>query len=166
MNITGIATKEHGLTPLTNIVSSESIINLIYPVGATFISFDAQFNPNTTWTGTTWELIKEGVFLEATETEAQVGKEIEAGLPEISGTIYTDMGLYLGTHMGESGAFSSTVNNQYCKNVKADSINSVDTSLRKTNQKQFNASKSNATYGKSNTVQPNSIRAFIWRRTA
>lgn len=72
MEITAIATKEHGITPLTNIVSSESIINLIYPVGATFISFDAQFNPNTTWTGTTWELQKEGIFIEATRVDGKV----------------------------------------------------------------------------------------------
>ena len=43
------------ITDLTNTTSSKAIIDLIYPIGATFISFDNTFDPNTAWKGTTWE---------------------------------------------------------------------------------------------------------------
>jgi hypothetical protein len=144
------------ITNLTNTTSSKAIIDLIYPVGATFISFDNTFDPNTAWNGTTWEKIKEGIFLEATEVAADVGTEKEAGVPNITGSVnfhMNAMSIVTGAfYAGDSYTFeftpkSGTNYNKYCKFY-------------------FDASRSSAVYGKSDTVQPHSVKAFIWKRTA
>lgn len=37
---------------LTGETSYEKLLNLMYPVGCEFVSYDADFNPNTSWGGT------------------------------------------------------------------------------------------------------------------
>ena len=140
------------ITNLTNTTSSKAIIDLIYPVGATFISFDNAFDPNTVWNGTTWEKIKEGIFLEATEVARDVGTEKEAGLPNITGTAYNIQGV----NYGCDGAFTKTAlgNASWSGNIAG------------YHNLHFNASRSSAVYGKSTTVQPHSVKTFIWKRTA
>lgn len=163
--ITGIV-KDKELTPLTNIVSSEAVINLIYPVGSIYTSLDATFNPNDTWTGTTWELQKEGIFIEATQDDTKVGKETEAGAPNITGsatgrihsnnTSTTNAGYFNGAtgcvEITTKGYYLpySNGNNSYKKNSAGFTID---------------ASKSSAVYGKSNTIQPYSVKAKVWKRT-
>ena len=145
------------ITNLTNITSSKAIIDLIYPVGATFISFDNSFDPNTAWNGTTWEKIKEGIFLEATEVAEDVGTEKEAGLPNITGTFGKTATSAGGNNSNMSGAFSWTKGSE---NVMGGGSNYVGGKMS------FDASRSSAVYGKSDTVQPHSITCFIWRRIA
>lgn len=104
--------------------------------------------------GGVWQLLKEGQFLEATETAEEVGKEIEPGLPNITGSYDSLIQAY---NKGKTGAFSNSTEYSYeyhgfnryndpCTNLKMD------------------ASLSNPIYGNSSTVQPKSIRCFIWRR--
>ena len=140
------------ITNLTNTTSSKAIIDLIYPIGATFISFDNAFDPNTAWNGTTWELIKEGIFLEATEVAGDVGTEKEAGLPNITGTIGNQTGGYT-----PSGAFYIG----YKQNWQC-----ITQQISERGDIFMDASRSSAVYGKSETVQPHSIKTFIWKRTA
>lgn len=151
--ITGIV-KNKELTPLTNIVSSEAVINLIYPVGSIYTSLDATFNPNDTWTGTTWELQKEGIFIEATQDDTKVGKETEAGAPNIKGRFGM---YYYGNTSNINGAVSVITSNNQALNPVAGNAKYVEV--------QLDASKSSAVYGKSNTIQPYSVKAKVWKRT-
>lgn len=151
--ITGIV-KNKELTPLTNIVSSEAVINLIYPVGSIYTSLDATFNPNTTWTGTTWELQKEGIFIEATQQDAKVGVETKAGAPNITGMTSN---YFFGTP-GKNGAITTVSTNNNALATNGGPAKYVNTS--------FNASDSNPIYGRSNTIQPYSVKAKVWKRTA
>ena len=84
-----------------------------------------------------------GRFLEG--ANGNLGKRIEAGLPNITGTFYHDRN----ANFELSGAFSYT--NGRFLNLKND--DNVATS----GYVSFNASKSNAIYGKSTTVQPPAV---------
>ena len=142
-------------TDVTELVVSvaqvkQLIIDLEHPIGSVIHSFDYGYDPNNVYTGTTWEKIKEGIFLEATTTTA--GTEKEAGLPNITGTTGNQTGGYTPTgafYIGDNTGWQCSTN-QYSGrgNVFLD------------------ASRSSAVYGKSTTVQPHSITCFIWRRTA
>ena len=151
MSITAIV-KDKELTPLTNIVSSEAVINLIYPVGSIYTSLDSSFDPNKSWVGTTWEKISSGKYIRATNTEADVGKDVAAGLPDITGSINARAG-YL---WGANGCFSKGATGTTVLQAQ----NGTDASY----ESFFKASASNSIYGKSNTVTPESIDAFIWKR--
>ena len=143
-------------TDITELVVSvaqvkQLIIDLEHPIGSVIHSFDYGYDPNNVYTGTTWEKIKEGIFLEATETTA--GTEKEAGLPNITGNFGS-------INQETDGCFNSSL--QYSELTMAISREYV---FRYTINS-FDASRSSAVYGKSTTVQPHSITCFIWRRIA
>ncbi len=126
------------------------IINFLYPIGAIYITMGAD-DPNTMWQGTTWEKIKSGLFLEATDgTTKEAGKETEAGLPNIWGQFGVK-----GYETTASGCFTRQ---QWNMNASG----ATNTGWLFT----MDASRSSAVYGKSSTVQPNSIAVFMWKRTA
>ena len=141
-----------------------TIIDMVYPVGSTYISLNANFNPNNAWQGTKWQLIKDGIFLEATQDINQVGKETEAGLPDLHANIR------LTTFNGNSVNIINYLNDndKGMASVRGYSrIHQVDiskTNYRGGDELQLRASQENATYGKSDTVQPHSIRCFMWQR--
>lgn len=137
---------------LTDIGNSYSIIDLIYPIGSIYCSLDPSFDPNKIWTGTTWEKIKEGIFLEATETADSIGTEKEAGLPNITGTI--------GNWPSVSGRGTGTFKNYYAGNISGYGGAGSYTYY----YGDIDASRSNPIYGNSETVQPHSITCFIWKR--
>ena len=145
-------------------MTSSGIIDLIYPVGSTYITFESSFDPNTTWIGTTWEKIKEGIFLEATETTA--GTEKEAGLPDLHANIR------LTTFNGNSVRMLNYVDDNDKGMAKlSDYYNVHQVDISKSNysgasQIDIRASYENETYGKSDTVQPHSITCFMWKRIA
>ena len=126
------------------------IIDAFYPVGSVYITFSNTFDPNTAWPNTTWTKIKEGIFLEATETTA--GTEKEAGLPNITGNAYNIQGV----GYNADGAFTKTAlgNASWSGNIAG------------YHQLHFDASRSSAVYGKSSTVQPHSLTVVMWQRTA
>lgn len=131
------------------------LVNYLFPVGTIYTSLDAKFDPNTAWTGTTWEKIKEGIFLEATETTA--GTEKEAGLPNITGKFVVSGGsggtaLWTGCFTTE-GTVGSSHSVSAAQTAQAGGPCVID------------ASRSSAVYGKSSTVQPHSITCFMWKRT-
>lgn len=132
-----------------------SLINLFYPVGSIYMSMDSSFDPNTVWGGT-WEKIEAGRFIEATATAGQVGTNVAAGLPNITGTWGFARGAY-GSQYSATGAFRYTPRGS---TQPAGESGTGDGKL------DFNASRSSTIYGNSSTVQPKSIRAFVWRRTA
>ena len=145
-----LATKEEVMKEVTEEMSAvkKEIFENLYPVGSVYISLSSTFDPNTAWNGTTWEKIKEGIFLEATEVAGDVGTEKEAGLPNITGSFApfcTD---------GANGAFTKSGGS----NGWVGSGPYVHRTIS------LNASRSSAVYGKSDTVQPHSVKTFIWKR--
>ena len=131
------------------------IIDAFYPVGSVYITFSDTFDPNTAWSNTTWKKIKEGIFLEATETTA--GTEKEAGLPNITGTISSHLNTYMNVTTG--AIRPSNGYNYECTPKSGGSYNQY-------NALSFDASRSSAVYGKSDTVQPHSLTVVMWQRTA
>ena len=143
--------------------SIEDVINQIYPVGSIYITLSSTFDPNTTWTGTTWTRLSEGVFLESSTTP---NSEKQAGLPNITGYIenYDQSGrTALLTNYGLNciGAF----------NWKQGTYNVVSTPVgtgsgsSQNNHVEFDASRSSSVYGNSTTVQPHSLTVVMWQRT-
>lgn len=151
--IKGIAYKGkiHNLTDTT---SSKAIIDLVWPVGSVYVSMDPDFDPATTWGGV-WEVIKEGIFLEATEDNTKVGTEIEAGAPNITGEFSQSGTNYSAATCDVSGAFK-------VRSTRASSIgNGVYNSGCYIG---IDASRSSKVYGKSDTIQPHAIKCKFHRR--
>ena len=98
-------------------------------------------------------MIKEGIFLEATEDNAKVGTEIEAGAPDIKGGFYASF--INGTY--SNGAFYGTKAAHAWRCTSNTTQNQVD-------DVGFAASKSNPIYGKSDTIQPHAIKCKFHRR--
>lgn len=141
-----------------------SIIDMIYPVGSIYISLDKDFDPNNAWQGTTWELLKEGLFIEATQDNSKVGKEIEAGLPGPQKVLNK-------IHRGDAGNrpyncgginFVADTNKNTTRGDGHANTTFAQGSVATTN---YYFDNNYAIYGKSDTVQPNSIKAKVWKRT-
>lgn len=133
------------------------VVDLVFPVGSVYISLNSALDPNTQFPNTTWVKISSGKFLENTTDAGQVGVEVAAGLPNIYGWISTgDKGMT--TRSGGAFTNGSTRSGRTCSQVANSGADWCDW--------HFNASNSNAIYGRSSTVQPSSIKCFIWKRTA
>lgn len=89
-------------------------------------------------------------FLEGTTTTSEVGKTVEAGLPNITG----DIGFGAMQGMTGHGAFST-------RHINGDGLRDDSSGLFKTDaMADFNAGNSNRIFGSSDTVQPPAIRLF------
>ena len=135
--------------------ASSNHISFVYPVGSIYTTVNKDFDPNASFTGTSWVKIKNGLFLEATDNPDQVGVEVEAGLPNITGSMG---GAGSAPLKDLTGAFYGIGGWEY--NSASSKYGAAQTSYY------FNASRSSAVYGKSTTVQPNSIRCYMWRRVS
>lgn len=139
-----------------------NLLKTIYPVGSVYIGTTANC-PLASLFGT-WTLVSAGRALwtgngqagSGTTTQsdyanAKANTTIAAGLPNITGNFYSEK-------TSSNGAFS------YTGDTATDGGNndSGSTSLKIN----FNASRSNSTYGKSSTVQPPAYVVNVWRRTA
>ena len=125
-----------------------------FPVGSIYQSTDAT-SPAALFGGTWEQIASERVLMGASSTHA-AGTTAKAGLPNITGSFPTTT--YGSRHNETSGAFS---------------LGSKITSNGENSSQNFNsyyaffdASGSNAIYGRSSTVQPAAYYVHIWRRTA
>lgn len=88
-----------------------------------------------------------GRFLQGIDTNTKVGDKIEAGLPNITGTI-RDIWSYMG---GGTGSF-------WCYNIVPSNLaGSHDPSVEGIETITLDASRSSPVYGKSTTVQPPAV---------
>ena len=105
--------------------------------------------------GGSWEEIaSERVLMGASSTHA-AGTTVKAGLPNITGTLSDVMGSFYAYPSG-SGAFSVKGIGRSLENGSSGNYGNIS----------FDASKSNAIYGRSTTVQPAAYYVHIWRRVA
>lgn len=105
--------------------------------------------------GGSWEEIaSERVLMGASSTHA-AGTTVKAGLPNITGTLSDVMGSFYAYPSG-SGAFSVKGIGRSLENGSSGNYGNIS----------FDASKSNAIYGRSSTVQPAAYYVHIWHRVA
>lgn len=124
-----------------------------HPVGSIYQSTDPT-SPAALFGGS-WEVIaSERVLMGASSTHA-AGTTVKAGLPNITGTLSDVMGSFYAYPSG-SGAFS----------VKGIGLSLENGSSGNYGNISFDASKSNAIYGRSSTVQPAAYYVHIWHRVA
>lgn len=142
-------------------MGASGLLNMFYPVGSIYQTVDDGFNPNTRWGGT-WKLIEEGRFLQATETSQTGGDEVEAGLPNIGGHLDMRSTDYnAGKVAWADEAFIKTTN----AGLTADGIHQQNGAVNVIRYN-FDAHYYNSIYGNSTTVQPPSVKVYIWYRTA
>ena len=132
-----------------------------FPVGSIYQSTDPT-SPAALFGGS-WEVIaSERVLMGASSTHA-AGTTVKAGLPNITGQLpgIKSIGYNGSSDYPISGAFAWTntasANGNY---------NDGDDLPLRIYQAAFDASKSNAIYGRSTTVQPAAYYVHIWRRVA
>ena len=128
-------------------------LNSIYPVGSIYITTQNTIScPIASLiNGSQWELVAQDRALWG-GNGPNANTTIEAGLPNITGTVSGL--LYNGD--GTNGAFSASYYTRFGNGGSENNRGKAD----------FNASRSNAIYGRSNTVQPPAYRVNVWRRTA
>lgn len=122
----------------------------IFPVGSYWITEGSQ-NPGNIFGGT-WKKKGQGRCLWGADDAHPAGAEIEAGLPNIKGTFNA----VESSDMVSTGAFY-IADKGYHGAGKSDWDNLLYG---------FDASRSNALYGKSSTVQPPALVVNIWVRIA
>ena len=118
-----------------------------------WISVDST-SPAALFGGTWQEIAQNRVLMGASSTHA-AGTTVEAGLPNITGTLSEVMGSFYAYPSG-SGAFSVKGIGRSLENGSSGNYGNIS----------FDASKSNAIYGRSSTVQPAAYYVHIWRRVA
>lgn len=124
-----------------------------HPVGSIYQSTDPT-SPAALFGGS-WEVIaSERVLMGASSTHA-AGTTVKAGLPNITGMLSDVMGSFYAYPSG-SGAFSVEGIGRSLENGSSGNYGNIS----------FDASKSNAIYGRSSTVQPAAYYVHIWHRVA
>ena len=118
-----------------------------------WISVDST-SPAALFGGSWEEIASERVLMGASSTHA-AGTTVKAGLPNITGTLSDVMGSFYAYPSG-SGAFSVKGIGRSLENGSSGNYGNIS----------FDASKSNAIYGRSTTVQPAAYYVHIWHRVA
>ena len=124
-----------------------------YPIGSIYQSTDPT-SPAALFGGRWEKIASERVLMGASSTHA-AGTTVEAGLPNITGTLSEIMGSVWASPSG-SGAFSGKYIGRSLENGSSGNYGNIF----------FDASKSDAVYGRSSTVQPAAYYVHIWHRVA
>lgn len=119
-----------------------------------FIHTTNSVSPAARWGGTWEEIAQDRVLMGASSAHA-AGTTAKAGLPNITGTLSNVFGSYTYWQSG-SGALSSVRGRRAVQEGSSECCYNIS----------FDASKSNAIYGRSNTVQPAAYYVHIWHRVA
>ena len=127
-----------------------------YPVGSIYQSTDPT-SPAALFGGSWEEIASERVLMGASSTHA-AGTTVKAGLPNLKGSS-SGVASTAYPNVSNSGALSISTNNGGLAGYEGGSYGSNCTVS-------FDASKSNAIYGRSSTVQPAAYYVHIWHRVA
>ena len=127
-----------------------------YPVGSIYQSTDPT-SPAALFGGSWEEIASERVLMGASSTHA-AGTTVKAGLPNLKGSS-SGVASTAYPNLSNSGALSTNTNNGGLAGYEGGSYGSNCTVS-------FDASKSNAIYGRSTTVQPAAYYVHIWHRVA
>ena len=138
------------------------ILDTLLPVGTVYMTENANFDPNKDWGVGVWVKTAINKVLQGTDDKSKVGTTIDAGLPNITGSIPVSALGWKEWNNRQNGALSTNVNVipnrsepiEHQTNSWGDAVLNID------------ASQSNPIYGSSNTVQPPAELVFIWKRIA
>lgn len=133
-----------------------------FPVGSIYQSTDPT-SPAALFGGIWEEIAQERTLMGASDIHA-AGSMAEAGLPNITGFIYNISGWVSSDNKKEdevaSGAFKYIKDEYSSWNFEGANYS------HKAHKTDFDASRSNAIYGASSTVQPAAYYVYIWHRVA
>lgn len=116
--------------------------------------------------GGTWQEIAQNRVLMGASYAHAAGTTVEAGLPNITGSVVPKLANIYNLFISESGAtmtgafYNTGVFSSYGGADATNVTNSLPQDLY------FDASRSNSIYGRSNTVQPVAYYVHIWKRVA
>lgn len=133
-----------------------------YPVGSIYQSTDPT-SPAALFGGT-WEQIAQNRVLMGASSSHAAGSTVEAGLPNIKGQVPAAKNWQNRDNWSISGSFAWTETRPTTPGNST--INEGDGAVLYFYQADFNASRSSAVYGRSNTVQPAAYYVYIWHRVA
>ena len=157
--ITSSIDNKNILFKLKNVVRTDELIDLVYPVGSIYltVSTETLASSPASWLGGNWELLPEGNALWTATSGA--GTTIDAGLPNLTGSVdlqnhngnnaTTTTGTALSFEKGETRptAIGQTSNNKASTVVK------------------FDANAQSSIYRNDvTTVQPPAYKVYAWRR--
>ena len=141
-------------------VDADGTLSVAYPVGSIYQSTDPT-SPAALFGGTWEEIASDRVLMGASRSHA-AGTTVKAGLPNITGSLISK------PNYGPIRGAKSTLSQSGALKTIEDDDDWVGYAASKgsTFSLYFDASKSNAIYGASNTVQPAAYYVHIWRRVA
>lgn len=142
---------------------SADILDLLYPVGAIYIGVMATCPLAALGIGT-WTLVASDLSLQGSGTNA-AGTTLSAGLPNLVGG--SDNVLLSGGGTSATGVFAGNgYYTQWGGFTTNPNWNIASGGGERYRDLNFDASRSNAIYGASNTVQPPAYVVNVWQRTA
>ena len=115
--------------------------------------------------GGTWQEIAQNRALMGASYAHAAGTTVEAGLPNITGSVVPKLENIYNSFISESGA---TMTGAFYNTGVFSSYGGADATVTNSVPKDlyFDASRSNSIYGRSSTVQPAAYYLHIWRRVA
>ena len=115
--------------------------------------------------GGTWQEIAQNRALMGASYAHAAGTTVEAGLPNITGSVVPKLENIYNSFISESGA---TMTGAFYNTGVFSSYGGADAAVTNSVPKDlyFDASRSNSIYGRSSTVQPAAYYVHIWRRVA
>ena len=133
----------------------KSVIDVLYPVGSIYIG--TQNTCPLAVSGTRWEPISDGYYLQQKLPNKSLGSEVLAGLPDIKTSEQVILAWHNNTTSFIDGPINKIDPGSYSINHGLDSYNYTGLAF-------FKASLANPIYGGSDTVQTNAIEVNIWKR--
>ena len=142
----------------------KAMIDILYPIGIVVTTAtDDTLKPGEEDGLATWEEIAQDKVLQGAESGA--GQTIEAGLPNVTGSIMTGDGNSGVTSVfGAGGKHNGALYVDRDKNFSNDAYAASAGTGNNAFGFSFDASKSNNIYGKSETVQPPAYKVHFWKR--
>ena len=115
--------------------------------------------------GGTWQEIAQNRALMGASYAHAAGTTVEAGLPNITGSVVPKLENIYNSFISESGA---TMTGAFYNTGVFSSYGGADATVTNSVPKDlyFDASRSNSIYGRSSTVQPAAYYVHIWHRVA
>ena len=150
----------HKIEAIKSTISSQivSMIGNLYPVGAIYIGTTANC-PLSSIVGT-WEFVSSGRVLQGADGTHPAGTTIEAGLPNVWGSLPTICNQSVSFGRGRatiSGGFTGA----FIGSMQGSGSGTMDLF-----NVDINASVCSPIYGRTNTVQPPAYVVNVWRRVA
>ena len=135
------------------------LLDALHPIGDIYLTVK-EGTPFAKFGFGQWKLVGQNKCLWGGGTNSVAGTEIEAGLPNVTGTI--------DVRVDEGGVIPYTSAGAFANKYVSKTYSAMQTAsmLLSGAQISFDASRSNPIYGKSTTVQPPAYVVYIWQRIA